>query len=299
MRPRAIASHLVDRRVTRFGTVRARPESRADQVRAQVRRRPRRSTSGLTSSGSSMVRFSTAPSASTTTRTATCDEIPTICTERTAAVSWPVAEDDRHVVGEPGEQPARTLEQLLHLAVDLGVEGTDLPVLDGAENARTREVVHEVPVAPVGRDPAGRRVRLEEEALALEGRHLASDRRRRDPDPGRHVRRPDGLGGLHVLCDHRVQDRRLAGVELVACGRARPRRGRRLCRPSATRPFESLRSCAISFRPRLDRSCAVWHSILPSARSPGPQPGPDRCGAMRAAGRLRVRTVTPRGAEPR
>ena len=45
-----------------------------------------------------------------------------------------VPEDDRHVVGEPREQPARALEQLLDLAVDLGVESPDLPVLDRAEN---------------------------------------------------------------------------------------------------------------------------------------------------------------------
>ena len=116
-----------------------------------------------------MVRFSTAPSERTATRTATCDEMLTSCTERTAAVSWLRAENDRDVVGQPGEKLARALEQLFDLSVDMRVESTNLLVLNRAENPRERQVVDEVPVTAVCRDAAGGGVRLEKESLTLEG----------------------------------------------------------------------------------------------------------------------------------
>ena len=102
----------------------------------EQRRRPRASASSEVSAASSMVRFSTAPSESTTTSSACGGERPTSCTERMVAVSWRGPDHHRGVVGQLGEQAGRPLEHRLHLAVDLGEELAHLLALAGAEHAR-------------------------------------------------------------------------------------------------------------------------------------------------------------------
>ncbi len=130
-------------------------------------------------------------------------------------------DDDRGIVGEPGQKTARPTEQVLHLAVHVREELAHLVPLVRAEGPGPPEVVDEEAVPLVGGDPSRTGVGLREVAVTFEGRHLAAHRRRRHLDAGiaGDVGRADGLGGLDVLRDHRVQDGGLAVIELgVAVG---------------------------------------------------------------------------------
>ncbi len=152
------------------------------------------STSSVTSTSSSIVRFSTAPSERTTTSRASrgrqADHLDRADGGR--IVRGP--DHDGGVGGELGEQPGGPLEHVLHLAVDLVEEGAHLLVLGRPEDAGLGQVVDEEAVALVGRDPPGAGVRLDQVAVALEGHHLGAHGGRGDLHPGGigHVQEPTG-----------------------------------------------------------------------------------------------------------
>ncbi len=158
--------------------------------------------------------------------------------------------DDGRVGGQLREQPGRALEHGLHLAVDLVEEFGHLAPLRRTEDARRREVVDEEPVALVGRDTPGARVRLDQVPVALERHHLGADGGRRDlhPGGGGDVRRADRLGSPDVLAHDRLQDGGTARVELVLGSG----RGVRLGGLGVT-----------GHRWRL--MVGAWHSMLPTA----------------------------------
>ena len=124
MSPERDLRHLVHEPVTGIGTV-DRSERRARPVQAKVSTRCRQD-SGLISSGNSMVRFSTAPSASTATSTATCeasrDDLHRAHRRRVVACGR-----RRQTRGRSARQEAGSCARaFLDLAVDLRVEGAHL-----------------------------------------------------------------------------------------------------------------------------------------------------------------------------
>ena len=127
----------------------------------------------------------------------------------------PRTDHDGGVVGQVGEEVRRAVQHLLEAPVGGAEELPDLAARRGVETAGRGQVVDEEAVPLVGRDPPGRRVRLDEVALLLEHGHLVADRGRRHPDPGR----VGDVGRTHrerrgdVLLDDGAQDRGLAVVE--------------------------------------------------------------------------------------
>ena len=134
-------------------------------------------------------------------------------THRGPLAGW--GQDQRRVAREPRKEAARVVQHLLELAMGPGKELAHLLSLGGGQGARPGELIDEEAVALVGGDPTGARVRLGEIAVALEGGHLVTERRRRDTQVGGagDVRRPDGLGGLDVLAHHGPENGGLAIVE--------------------------------------------------------------------------------------
>ena len=126
------------------------------------------------------------------------------------------ADDDRGVRGDAGEQLARLRQQLVHGERGAAEELDDAAALGGRQLPGAGEVVDVVAVAPVGRDPARRGVRLGDVALPLEQRHLVAHGGRRNAETGRvgDGLRADRLRRVDVLLDDRAQHRRLAFVEL-------------------------------------------------------------------------------------
>ena len=127
----------------------------------------------------------------------------------------PRADDDGGVVRQVGEQVRRAVEHLLEPAMGGPEEVADLARVAGSRRPGRRQVVDEEPVALVGRDAAGRRVRLDEVALLLEHGHLVAHRRRGHLHAGRvgDVGRAHGLRRGDVLLHDGAQDRGLAVVE--------------------------------------------------------------------------------------
>ena len=123
-------------------------------------------------------------------------------------------DDHRGVVGETAEQSSGVGEHLFDLPVGAVEEGSDLlgggPVEDGLG-----EGVDEVAIALLGGDPTGRGVRLRQEAVALQGRHLVANGGRRHTHAGRVGDVPGAhrLGGLDVLLHDGSEDGCLALVE--------------------------------------------------------------------------------------
>ena len=107
------------------------------------------------------------------------------------------------------------VQHLLEPAVRRAEELADLLARRLVEAAGRHEVVDEEPVALVGRDPAGRRVRLHEIALLLEHGHLVAHRGRGHSHAGRvgDVGRAHGLRRRDVLLHDCAQDRRLPIIE--------------------------------------------------------------------------------------
>ena len=95
-----------------------------------------------------------------------------------------------------GEELARLVEEVLERVVRGREEVGDGAALGRWQTRRTLEVIDEEAVAAVGRDAAGRGVRLHEVALALEDRHVVAHGRARDPEVARRGDRlgPDRLG---------------------------------------------------------------------------------------------------------
>ena len=83
------------------------------------------------------------------------------------------------------------------------------------EIVRLGEGVDEVAIALLGGDPTGRGVRLRQEAVALQGRHLVANGGRRHTHAGRVGDVPGAhrLGGLDVLLHDGSEDGCLALVE--------------------------------------------------------------------------------------
>ena len=129
------------------------------------------------------------------------------------------ADDHRGVGAHPRQELARLVEQVLEHLVRRREEREEVghdAALRGREPRLAFEVVDEEPVAAVGGDPAGRRVRLHEVALALEDRHVVAHRGARHaetPRP-RDGLRSHRLRGGDVLLHDRPEDRGLALVEL-------------------------------------------------------------------------------------
>ncbi len=104
--------------------------------------------------------------------------------------------------------------------MDLVEEVGDLAALHRPEDTWAREMVDEEPVALVGRDAPGARVRLDQVPLALERHHLGADGGGRDLHAGRggHVRRAHRLGRPDVLAHDGLQNGGPAGVEVGVAG---------------------------------------------------------------------------------
>ena len=120
---------------------------------------------------------------------------------------------DRDLVGQLREQPHRAVHHVVE--VDRPVEeGGDRALLGGAHRLERGQAVDEQPVALVGGDPAGAGVRLGDEPLLLQRRHVVADGRGRDTEG---VTLDQGLGadrllGGDVVLDDGSQDGELAVV---------------------------------------------------------------------------------------
>ena len=112
----------------------------------------------------------------------------------------------RDLLGQLGEQPDGAAQHVVEVD-GLGQEALDGPALAGGQRLDLRQPVDEQPVALVGRDPAGRGVRLGDVALVLQHGHVVADGRRRDPEvvPLDQRLRPDRLAGGDVVGDDRAQ----------------------------------------------------------------------------------------------
>ena len=116
--------------------------------------------------------------------------------------------DHRHLPGQLGEQPNRPRHDLVE-AVGPGQERLDRPALGPGHRLDRRQPVDEQPVSLFRGDPPGAGMRLGDEPLVLEDRHVIADRR------GRHVKavpvnerlRPHRFSGGHVVLDYRAEYR--------------------------------------------------------------------------------------------
>src|SRR5699024_4809858 len=109
--------------------------------------------------------------------------------------------------GELREQAHRPPEHVvqIHRALE---EHPDRPPLGPRERSDLLDRVDEVPVPLLRGDPAGARVRLDDEALRLEHRHVVADGRTRHPQgvPVDQRLRAHRLVGGDVVGDDRTQD---------------------------------------------------------------------------------------------
>ena len=118
---------------------------------------------------------------------------------------------DRHLPGQLRQQPHRAVDDVVE--VDRSFEqGGDGTPLGRAQRLDLAEPVDEQPVALVGGDPPGAGVRLGDEPLLLERRHVVADGRRRDTElvPLDERLRPDGLLGGDVVLHDRAEHGELA-----------------------------------------------------------------------------------------
>ncbi len=177
-------------------------------------------------------------------------------------------DDHGGMLGDLSEQVGRLVQQLFEAPVGRVEEGADALRGDGVEPSGCRDVVDEEPVALVGRHSPGRGVRLRQVPLLLEHRHLVANRGRADMNAGRvgDVRRPHGLRRADVLLHDGSENGGLAFVEHLAVQvsecyprrvriGARPRFVRRRDRPSAPgRQPSRARVSSAGRTPRRDRS---------------------------------------------
>ena len=120
---------------------------------------------------------------------------------------------DRDLAGQLREQPHRAVHHVVE--VDRAVEeGGDRALLGGAHRLERGQPVDEQPVALVGRDPAGAGVRLGDEPLLLQRRHVVADGGRRDAErvPLDQRLGADRLLGGDVVLDDGAQHGELAVV---------------------------------------------------------------------------------------
>ncbi len=125
--------------------------------------------------------------------------------------------DDRDLPRELGQQPDGAVDHVVQ--VDRRAEELlDRAAFGRREGLDLREPVDEQPVALVGRDPPGARVRLGDVALLLEHRHVVADRRRGDAQvvPLHQGLGPDRLLGGHEVLDDGAENLELPVVEHLA-----------------------------------------------------------------------------------
>ena len=126
--------------------------------------------------------------------------------------------DEGELTGEPREHLRRRLEDGIDLAPKLGqVEREQArPRVLAGQQLRRIELV-----ALLGRNPAGRSVRMRQQPLALELRQLVAHGRRRDAQPTAldEVPGADRLAARHVLLHHEREQLALALRE--SCRRIR------------------------------------------------------------------------------
>jgi hypothetical protein len=120
---------------------------------------------------------------------------------------------DGYLAGDLREQPHRPGHDVVQVDGALQ-EGLDRPPLRRRQGLDRGQPVHEQPVPLVGRDPPGAGVRLRDQALFLQGRHVVADRGRRNPQPVPLDQgpRPDRLLGGDVVLDDGAQHRQPAVV---------------------------------------------------------------------------------------
>ena len=131
----------------------------------------------------------------------------------------PVAErpgcgDEADRVGSLRKRRRGDLEDVLHAGRHDGEEGVDLTANRNRNVLLVHEEVHVVPVAEVGGNAPGRRVRLDEISDLAQGRQLVADGRRR-PRGEMHCerRRADRNARARVVGDDGLEDLLLALIE--------------------------------------------------------------------------------------
>ena len=92
--------------------------------------------------------------------------------------------DDRDVARRPRQRRRGQLDPLLELHLDLAELVADHDLLAGGQLDVAHQVVDEVAVAVIGRNPAAGGVQVLQIAERLQLGHLVADRRRGDADPG-------------------------------------------------------------------------------------------------------------------
>ena len=122
----------------------------------------------------------------------------------------------RGVRGELGQEPARVDEPLLDLTLRMLEELAHLTCGRGVKPTRP-ECIDEVPVARLRWNPARARVRLREEPLGFERRHVVADRGRRYLETRQLGDRAgtDRLRGVDKALNDGSQNRRLSLVHRV------------------------------------------------------------------------------------
>jgi hypothetical protein len=121
---------------------------------------------------------------------------------------------DRDLPGELGEQPHRPQHDVVE-AVGAAEERLDGPAFRGRHRLDARQPVDEQPVSLVRGDASRGGVRLGDEPLLFEHRHVVTDR------GGRHVEavpvderlRPYWLGGGHVVLDDCAENSELTLIK--------------------------------------------------------------------------------------
>jgi hypothetical protein len=130
----------------------------------------------------------------------------------------PGRDREARILREPAEQLHGALENLLQVHDRLGEVPGDRSTMCLPESDPVGQGVYVVAVGRVGGDAARARVRMGQVPELLERRHLVPDRGARDAQAGAlgDGFRADRLSRTDVFLDDRVQDRALAGTELVA-----------------------------------------------------------------------------------
>ena len=226
-------------RQSRAWSMRA-PRPRPDEPLVEVLRRPLHEARRRRAPRTSSTRLVTPPVEVMTTTITTCGCSSRTSTWRIVAVSSGGAETiaSRFVTCESVSVVTRIAS-----STSRRTRSSSTGLLRG----RGQQAVDEVAEAGVGRDAAGRRVRVCEQAVLLEHRELVADRRR----PGHEIRvgaqrlRAHGRLGLLVADDDLAQDELLAWRQHDIESRAATgadllrRRARSPCRPARRGPRPS------------------------------------------------------------
>jgi hypothetical protein len=140
-------------------------------------------------------------------------------------------------------------------------EGRDRSLLRPRERLDVCELVDEQSVALVGGDATGAGVRLGDEPLLFESRHVVAHGRGRHSQPVAINKRlgADRLAGLHVVLDDGAEYVELAGIEHLFASSSYCLVGHCLARTRFLRVPAGA-----------DHRCDAWHSYPRSANSTSP-----------------------------